>query len=89
MEMHSKDNEGKSVVAGSFIRTLNNKIHNEMTSVSKNVFIDKLDNTVNQYNNMHHRTIKMKPVDVISSTHILISIKRIIRKILNLSFVTI
>ena len=40
MEMHSKDNEGKSVVAGSFIRTLNNKIHNEMTSVSKNVFID-------------------------------------------------
>ena len=40
MEMHSKDNEGKSGVAGSFIRTLNNKIHNEMTSVSKNVFID-------------------------------------------------
>ena len=54
MEMYSKHNEGKSVVAGSFTRTLNNKIHKEMTSVSKNVYIDKLDNTVDQYNNMHH-----------------------------------
>ena len=35
-----------------------------MTSVSKTVSIDKLDNIVNEYNNMYHRTIKMKPVDV-------------------------
>ena len=89
MEMYSKYNEEKFVVAGSFMRTLNNKIYKHMTSVSKNVYIDKLDNIVNQYNNMHHSAIKMKPVDVISSTHILILMKRIIRKILNLSFVAI
>ena len=89
MEMYSKYNEGKSVVAGSFIRTLTNKIYKHMTSVSKYVYIDKLDNIVNQYNNMHHSTINMKPVDVISSGHILVSMKRIIRKILNLSWVTI
>ena len=89
MEMYSKHNEEKFVVAGSFMRTLNNKIYKHMTSVSKNVYIDKLDNIVNQYNNMHHSTIKMKPVDVVSSTHILILMKRIIRKILNLSFVAI
>ena len=35
-----------------------------MTSVSKNVYIDKLDGIVNEYNNKHHKTIKMKPVDV-------------------------
>ena len=41
-----------------------------MTSVSKNVYIDKLDNIVNEYNNTYHRTIKMKPVDVKDNTHI-------------------
>ena len=35
-----------------------------MTSVPKNVYLDKLDNIVNKYNNMYHSTIKMKPVDV-------------------------
>ena len=35
-----------------------------MTSISKNAFIDKLDDIVNKYNNTFHRTIKMKPVDV-------------------------
>ena len=35
-----------------------------MTSISKNVYIDKLDNIVNEYNNSYHRTIKMKPVDI-------------------------
>ena len=35
-----------------------------MTSVSKNVYIDKLDDIVNKYNNnTYHRTIKMKPID--------------------------
>ena len=41
-----------------------------MTSISKNVYIDKLDDIVNQYNNKYHTTIKMKPVDVKSNTYI-------------------
>ena len=41
-----------------------------MTSVSKNVYIDKLDNIVNEYNNTYHRTLKMKPVDVKDNTYI-------------------
>ena len=41
-----------------------------MTSLSKNVFIDKLDDIVNKQNNTHYRTIKMKPVDVKSSIYI-------------------
>ena len=57
-------NEGKSVVAERFIRTLKNKIYKYMTAISKNVYIDKLDDIVNEYNNTYHRTIKMKPVDV-------------------------
>ena len=57
------DNEGKSVVAERFIRTLKNKIYKYMTSISKNVNIDKLDDIVNKCNNTD-RTIKKKPVDV-------------------------
>ena len=41
-----------------------------MTSIPKNVYIDKLDDIVNKYNNTYHRTIKMKPVDIKSSTYI-------------------
>ena len=41
-----------------------------MTSVPKNVYIDKLDDIVNEYNNTYHRTIKMKPVDVKDNTYI-------------------
>ena len=41
-----------------------------MTSVSKNVYIDKLDDIVNKYNNTYHSTITMKPVDVKSNTYI-------------------
>ena len=68
--MYSTHNEGKSVVAERFIRTLKNKIYKYMTSMSKNVYIDKLDDTVNKYHNTYHNTIKMKPVDVKSSTYI-------------------
>ena len=57
-------NEGKSVVAERFIRTLKNKIYKYMTLISKNVYIDKLDDKVSEYNNTYHRTIKMKPIDV-------------------------
>ena len=70
IEMYSTNNEGKSVIAERFIRTLKNKIYKYMTSISKNVYIDKLDDIVNKYNNTYHRTIKMKPVDVKLSTYI-------------------
>ena len=68
--MYSTYNEGRSVVAERFIRTLKNKIYKYMTSISKNVYIDKLDDIVNRYNNTYHSTIKMKPVDVKSNTYI-------------------
>ena len=63
-------NEGKSVVAERFVRTLKTKIYNYMSSVLKNVYIDKLDDIVGEYNNTYHRTIKMKPVDVKNNTYI-------------------
>ena len=63
-------NEGKSVVAERFIRTLKTKIYKYMTSISKNVYIDKLDDIVNECNNTYHRTIKLKPVDVKDNTYI-------------------
>ena len=63
IEIYSIHNEGKYVVAEWFIGTLKTKIYKYMTSVSKNVYIDKLDDIVNEYNNTYHRTIKMKPVD--------------------------
>ena len=68
--MYSTHNEGKSVVAERFIRTLKSKIYKYMTSISKNVYINKLDNIVNEYNNTYHITIKMKPIDVKDNTHI-------------------
>ena len=60
----------KSVIAERFIRTLKTKIYKYMTSVSKNVYIDKLDDTSDEYNNTYHRTIKMKPIDVKDNTYI-------------------
>ena len=41
-----------------------------MNSVSRNVYVDRLYDVVNEYNNSYHRTIKMKPVDVKDNTHI-------------------
>ena len=41
-----------------------------MTSISKNVYIDKLDDIVKEYNNKYHTSIKMKPADVKNSTYI-------------------
>ena len=55
IEMYSTNNEGKSVVAERFIRTLKNKIYKHMTAVSGDVSV--------------HKTIKMKPVDVTSDSH--------------------
>ena len=63
--MYSTHNEGKSVIAKRFIRTLKNKIYKYITSLSKNVYIDKLDDKLaNKYNNTCHSTIKTKPVGV-------------------------
>ena len=70
IEMYSTNNEGKSVIAEGFIRTLKNKIYKYMTSVSKNVYIDKLDDIVKIYNNTYHTSIKMKPVDFKDNTYI-------------------
>ena len=68
--MYSTHNEGKSVVAERFIKTLKGKIYKYMTSISKNVYIDKLDDIVDEYNNTYHTTIKMKPIDVKDNTYI-------------------
>ena len=66
--INSTHNEGKSVVAERFIRTFKSKIYKYMTSISKNVYIDKLDDIVDEYNNTYHTTIKMKPIDVKDNT---------------------
>ena len=62
--MYSTYNEGKSVVAERFIRTLKNKLYKHMTATGKNVYYDVLDDVVNKYNNTKHSTIKMKSIDV-------------------------
>ena len=64
IQMYSTHNEGKFDIAERFIKTLKNKIYKYMTSISKNLYIDKLDDIINKYNNPYQRTIKMKPVDV-------------------------
>ena len=63
--MYSTFNQGKSVIAERFIRTLKNKTYKHMTDISKNVYCDVLDDIVNKYNNTVHRTIKMKLIHVI------------------------
>ena len=68
--MYSTNNEGKSVVAERFIRSLKSKIYKYMTSISKNVYINKLDDIVDECNNTYHTTIKMKPIDVKDNTYI-------------------
>ena len=68
--MYSTNNKGKSVIAERFIRTLKNKIYKYMTSISKNMYIDKLHDIVKKYNNTYHTSIKMKPVDVKDNTYI-------------------
>ena len=85
IEMYSTHNEGNSVIAGRFIRTLENKIYKCMTLISKMFYIDKLDDIVNKYNNTY-RTIKLKPVDV-NQKHTLTLVKKLMIKILNLKLV--
>ena len=68
--MCSTHNEGKSVVAERIIRTLKNKSYKYMTSISKIVYVDTLDDIQNEYNNTYHRTTKMKSIDVRNNTYV-------------------
>ena len=68
IEIYLVHNEEKSVAVERFIRNLKNKIYKCMTSVSRNLPINKLDNIVFNYNNTCHKTIKIKPIDVKSSS---------------------
>ena len=70
IKMYSIHNEEISVIAKRFIRTLKTKIYKYMISISKNVYINKLDDIVTEYNNTYHRKIEMKPVDVKDNTYI-------------------
>ena len=71
IEMYSIYNEGKSIVAERFIKTLKNKIFKHMSAISKNVYFDVIDDIKynNKYNITVHRTIQMKQVDVNSDSY--------------------
>ena len=86
IEMYSIHNERKFVIAEKFIRNLKNNIYKHMTSASKHVYTDKLDDIVNKYNNTYHSTIKMRLANVNSNTYIN-SKKKLIIKVLNLKLV--
>ena len=62
--MYSTYNEGESVVAEIFIRTLENGLYKHVTATGKNVYYDVLDDAVNKYNNTKYSTIKLKPINV-------------------------
>ena len=70
IEMYSTFNERKSVVAERFIKTLKNKIYKRMTDIGKNVYFNDLDDTVKNYNNTAHSSIKMKPKDIIDDSFV-------------------
>ena len=70
IEMYSTFNEGKSVVAERFIKTLKNKIYKHMTTTGKNVYFDDVDDTVKKYNNTIHSSIKIKPKDVTDNSFV-------------------
>ena len=62
--MYSTYNQAKSVAAERFIR-----IFNHMTAISKNVYFEVLDDIINKYNNLIHRTINMKPINVTDDSY--------------------
>ena len=70
IEMYSTHNERKSVVTERFIRTLKKIFFKYMISTFKNLYTNKLDDIVNKYNDVYHRTNKMKFIDVKSTTYI-------------------
>ena len=68
-EIYSTYNEGKSVVAERFIRTLKNKINKHMVHEPKNVYFDMLDNIVDKYKNRYYSHIKIKPIHAESGSY--------------------
>ena len=84
--MYSTNNEGKSVVAERFIRTLKSKTYKYMTSISKNKYIDKLNVIVNKYNNTYHTTSKTKPIDGKDNTYINVKILQTANCMINYLF---
>ena len=68
--MYSTYNEGKSAVIEELIRTLKSQTYKHMISISKNVYINKLDDIVNEYNNRYHRTLKIRPIYIKDNTYI-------------------
>ena len=68
--MYSTYNEGKSVIAERFVRTIKTKIYKHVTAISKNVYFDVLDDIVDERNNTYHKTIKMNPIDVKSDSFV-------------------
>ena len=68
--MYSTHNEEQSIIAERFIKTLKNKVYKYMIWISRNIYIDKLDDIVNKYSNTYPGTIKMKSADVKLKTYI-------------------
>ena len=68
--MYSAYNEGKSVVAERFIKSLKNNICKHMTYIGKNIYFNVLDNIVRKYSNTVHRSIKIKPKDVTNDSFV-------------------
>ena len=86
IEMYSTFNEGKSVVAERFIRTLKNKIFKHMTTISRNVYFDVLDDIANKYNStfielLKRNLLRLRVILMLNTTKILI------KKILKLKLV--
>ena len=75
LEMYLTYNEGKSVVAETFIRTLKIKIYKDLNLISKNVYIDKIDDIVNECGVTYDRPCKMKPTYVKYGTYIDFGVK--------------
>ena len=67
-EIYPTNHVRKFAVDGRLIGTLKNEVYNNMTAISKNVYIDKLDDMFDKYNNANHRKIKMMSIDVKTST---------------------
>ena len=75
--MYSTHYERKADVAERFVRTLNTEVYRYMTSVSTNVYIDELNDTVNEYNNIYHRKIRAKGLLMLKIMFILILVKKL------------
>ena len=75
IEMNSTHNEGTCVVTEKMFRTQKNKLQKYIILVIKIAYIDKLDDLFNKYNNTYHKTMKMKPKDMESSTYVDIGVE--------------